>query len=89
MKKLYRSNNDRMIAGVCAGLAEYINIDPTMVRLVFLVLFLIGTGGFWLYLIMWVIIPLPPDNAGNSIEVSEVHSADAVKPQSNEEPEKK
>ena len=46
MKKLYRSNSDRMIAGVCAGLADYINIDPTIVRLIFMILFLMGTSRF-------------------------------------------
>ena len=80
MKKLYRSNSDRMIAGVCAGLADYINIDPTIVRLIFMILFLMGTGGFWIYIILWAIVPLLPDHANTSIEVSE------VKPEKSEAP---
>ena len=80
MKKLYRSNNDRIIAGVCAGLGDYINIDPTIVRLIFMILFLMGTGGFWIYIILWAIVPLPPDHANTSIEVSE------VKPEKSEAP---
>jgi phage shock protein PspC (stress-responsive transcriptional regulator) len=82
MKKLYRSNTDRMIAGVCAGLADYINIDPTIIRLIFVVLFLMGTGGFWIYIILWAIVPLPPDHADTSIEVTEVRE---VKPDRSDE----
>lgn len=70
MKKLYRNDSEKIIAGICAGLADYINIDVTIVRLIFVVLFLMGTGGFWLYLILWIIIPLPPDHSSNSVEVT-------------------
>jgi phage shock protein C len=56
-KKLYRSTVDRRIGGVCGGLAEYFNIDPTLVRVLF-VLGLLAVGGtFWAYLIMWIIVP--------------------------------
>ena len=82
MKRLYRSNSNQMIAGVCAGLADYINIDPTIVRLIFMVLFLMGTGGFWIYIILWAIVPLPPDHADTSIEVTEVRE---VKPDRSDE----
>ena len=82
MKKLYRSNTDRMIAGVCGGLADYINIDPTIIRLIFAVLLLMGTGGFWIYIILWAIVPLPPDHADTSIEVTEVRE---VKPDRSDE----
>lgn len=59
MKRLYRSRVDRRIAGVCGGLAEYLDIDPTMIRLLS-VLILIFTGFvpmIIVYLIAWVIIP--------------------------------
>jgi phage shock protein PspC (stress-responsive transcriptional regulator) len=60
-KKLYRSRSDRMIAGVCAGLGRYLGIDPTVVRLVFVVLALLGVGsGVLLYIIMMFIIPQEP-----------------------------
>ncbi len=60
-KKLYRSRSDRMIAGVCAGLGRYLGIDPTVVRLVFVVLALLGVGsGVLLYIIMIPIIPQEP-----------------------------
>lgn len=56
-KKLYRSIIDRKIGGVCGGLAEYFNIDPTIVRLLFVLGLLLVGGTFWAYLIMWIIIP--------------------------------
>lgn len=59
MKKLYRSRSDRKIAGVCAGLAEYFELDPTLVRLV-TVLILIFTGFLPMiivYFFAWIIIP--------------------------------
>jgi phage shock protein C len=55
MKKLYKSNN-RMICGVCAGLAEYLGIDPTVVRLLWAALGLTGTG-ILLYIIAALVMP--------------------------------
>ena len=55
MKKLYKSNN-RMICGVCAGLAEYLGIDPTVVRLSWAALGLTGTG-IVLYIIAALVMP--------------------------------
>lgn len=57
-KHLYRSTADRKIAGVCAGLAEYFNIDPIIVRLIFLILLLPGGApGFLPYIILWIVVP--------------------------------
>lgn len=56
-KRLVRSTNDRMVAGVAAGLGEYMNIDPTIVRLLFVLLTLAGGGGVLIYVIMWLIMP--------------------------------
>jgi phage shock protein C len=58
-KRLYRSN-DKMLGGVCAGVADYFGIDKTIVRLIFAALILAGTVGFWLYLLMWIIVPQEP-----------------------------
>ena len=57
-KRLTRSSDDRMVAGVCAGIADYFGIDPTLVRLIF-VLGALGTvsGLFWAYLIMAIVVP--------------------------------
>ena len=60
-KKLYRSRNSRMISGVCGGLAEYLNIDPVVVRLIFVITAIFGASiGFWVYIIMWVAVPEQP-----------------------------
>ena len=56
MKKLYRSETDRKLAGVCGGLGEYFDIDPVIFRIIFVVLLFMGGFGFLLYLIMWVAV---------------------------------
>lgn len=56
-KKLYRSKNNRRVAGVCGGIAEYFDIDPTLVRLLTLLFILLGGAGVITYLIAWIIIP--------------------------------
>ncbi|MBW6465552.1 MAG: PspC domain-containing protein [Brevefilum sp.] len=62
-KKLYRIPADGMLAGVCAGLGEYLTLDATIVRLIFVLLFLTGSAGFWIYLIMMIVVPVKPLNA--------------------------
>jgi phage shock protein C len=47
-----------MHGGVCAGLGEYLSIDPTIIRLIFILLFLGGSSGLWIYLIMLLIVPI-------------------------------
>lgn len=60
-RKLYRSHNNRMIAGVCSGLAEFFGIDPTVVRLLFAAGALLGFGSFILiYIVMFVVVPEEP-----------------------------
>jgi phage shock protein C len=59
-KKLYRSNTDKMIAGVAGGLGEYLDVDPTIIRLAFALLALIGGHGVLIYLVLWLIVPLSP-----------------------------
>ena len=60
-KKLYRSQNDRMIGGVCGGIAEYFDVDPTIIRLVFVILLLMGGNGLLIYIILLIIMPIAPD----------------------------
>jgi phage shock protein C len=55
-RKLYRSRTNRMLAGVCGGLAEYTNMDPTVVRVLFVVLAILGIGVV-LYPVMWILVP--------------------------------
>ena len=64
-KRLYRIQDGRLVAGVCAGLAAYFGIDPTLVRLGFVVLTAFGGLGALLYLGAWVVIPEETD--GTSI----------------------
>jgi phage shock protein C len=61
-KTLYRSRQNRMIAGVCGGLGEYFNVDPTIVRLIFVLVGLLGGPGLILYIIMAIIVPEAPTN---------------------------
>ena len=56
-KRLFRSTTDRRIAGVCGGLAQYLNIDPTVVRILFLISLFFGGLGFWAYIIIWIVAP--------------------------------
>jgi phage shock protein PspC (stress-responsive transcriptional regulator) len=61
MKKLYRSKTDKKIAGVCGGLGAYFNIDPTIIRIIFVILLLPGgLPGLLPYLILWVVVPQEP-----------------------------
>lgn len=60
MERLYRSRTDKKIAGVCGGLAKYFDIDPVIVRLLWLFFVLLGGSGIILYIIAWIIIPLEP-----------------------------
>jgi phage shock protein C len=61
VKKLHRSDEDRMLAGVCGGLATYFNIDPTLIRVIFIVLAVFGGSGIILYLLLWIFIPAAPE----------------------------
>jgi phage shock protein C len=60
-KKLYRSRSNRIIAGVCAGLGEFFAIDPTVVRLIFVLGMIFGFGSFaFAYLVMIFVVPEEP-----------------------------
>ena len=57
-KRLMRSNN-KMIGGVCAGLGEYLGLDPTIVRIVWVLMVLFAGVGILLYIILWLVMPKP------------------------------
>jgi phage shock protein C len=59
-RKLYRSKTNRKLAGVCGGLAQYFNIDATVIRVLFVVLAILGGSGLLLYLALWIIVPKEP-----------------------------
>ncbi|MFH1050622.1 MAG: PspC domain-containing protein [bacterium] len=56
-KRLYRSTKDRMLAGVCGGLAEYFDIDPVIIRVLFVVVTLGAGVGILGYIILWIVVP--------------------------------
>jgi len=60
-KRVYRQPKDKMIGGVCMGLSEYFEIDPVIIRVLFVIALFLGTMGFWLYIILWIIIPKAPN----------------------------
>lgn len=59
-KRLYRNESDKMIAGVCSGLAEYFDMEVTWMRIIFVFAFIFGFSGFIIYLILWIVIPPRP-----------------------------
>ena len=59
-KKLYRSRTDKKIWGICGGLAEYFDIDPTLVRVIAVASLFVGTLGFWIYIIARLVVPEKP-----------------------------
>ncbi len=59
-KKLYRSNKEKMLAGVAGGLAEYFDVDPTIVRVVFVISLFLGGTGILAYVLLWIIVPEAP-----------------------------
>lgn len=59
-KRLMRSSRDKKIAGVCAGLAEYFDLDPTIIRVVWLLAIFLGGTGVLAYLILWIVLPVAP-----------------------------
>jgi len=61
MKRLIRSQHNRVIGGVCGGIGEYLEVDPVLIRLIWGVLFFLGGIGFLAYIIAWIIIPLEKD----------------------------
>lgn len=64
-KKLYKSTTDRKICGVCAGLAKYLNMDPTVIRLLWVLVVCFGGAGIWAYIICAVVIPDEPQQPFN------------------------
>jgi phage shock protein PspC (stress-responsive transcriptional regulator) len=64
MKKLHRNTRDRKIAGVCAGLGEYFDLDPVLFRLLFVVSVFFGGVGLLVYVLLWIMVPEQPGAEG-------------------------
>lgn len=65
MERLYRSREDKMLGGVCGGIASYFNIDPVIIRLIFIFFLFLEGSGLLAYLVAWVIIPVEPAQPGD------------------------
>ena len=77
-KRLVRSKTNKMIGGVCGGLGEYFDFDPTLIRLIFAALIVFGAGSpILLYLLMWIIIPAA-DSTRAMIGMNEFSSEDTA-----------
>ena len=61
VKRVYRSKKNKILAGVCGGIAEYFDVDPVLVRLLLVLLVLMGFAGIILYLVAWLIMPENPN----------------------------
>ncbi len=67
-KRLYRSTSDKKLGGVCAGLAEYFNVDPTLVRAAFLLFALAGGPGLFVYIVLYFVMPEAPRSTFSKIK---------------------
>jgi phage shock protein C len=66
VKRLYRSRKERMLGGVCGGLGEYLSIDATIIRLIFVITALWGGAGIIVYIAMLLVVPEEPQEAGEA-----------------------
>lgn len=78
-RRLYKSSTERVISGVAGGVAEYLDADPSIVRVIWALLAII-TGGVFLviYIVMWIVVPLPPE--GSAMPASGDPSAHGAEP---------
>ena len=59
-KRLYRSRDERIVWGVCGGIAKYFDVDPTLIRLIAVLTLFLGCAGLLVYIILTIIVPLEP-----------------------------
>jgi phage shock protein PspC (stress-responsive transcriptional regulator) len=85
-KKLQRDTRNKVIGGVCSGLANYFDIDVSLIRVLFVVMFLCASAGFWLYILLWLVMPAGQGGQTNyyvspdgTTEVSSEEITDVVK----------
>jgi phage shock protein C len=75
VKRLYRSREDRVISGVCGGLAEYLGMDPTIIRLLFALTLIFAGGGLLVYIVMVVVVPEQPIAGGAMVGAEKAPAA--------------
>lgn len=71
-KKLYKIEEGKILCGVCTGLAEYLKLDVNIIRIIFVVLAVCGSAGFWVYLVCALILPWKPAQIADSNPTVEV-----------------
>ena len=67
-KKLYRDKENGWLGGVCAGLGEYFGVDPTVLRVLFIVFGLVGGWSVPIYIVLWFLVPLKPEHGAAVVE---------------------
>src|ERR1700739_836185 len=72
-RRLMRTSRDKKVGGVCAGLADYFDLDPTLVRVVWLLAILFGGTGFLAYVILWIVLPLAPAGMPLGVPTTTAH----------------
>jgi phage shock protein PspC (stress-responsive transcriptional regulator) len=81
-ERLYRSRKNRVIGGVSAGLGDYLNLDPVLIRIIFVILTLFHGIGLFIYIIMWIVVPEnPSEQPGQAAESSETGDAEVENPE--------
>lgn len=73
-RRLYRSRTDRMLGGVCSGLGNYFGVDPSLIRLAFVLLTVFGGSGVLLYLILWIVLPEEGRSYGSPEETARANA---------------
>ncbi len=89
MKRLYRSKKYRVFAGVAGGLAEYFNVDPVLVRVLFVLITLMGGAGGLIYLILWMVTPQVPNELAEMDTNFEAQPETPLSPEEAEEKKKR
>ena len=93
--RLYRSESNSVIGGVCGGLGEYFNTDPVLFRIIFAIVFFVGGSGLLVYIVLWIVIPLEEPQIINTFKNSDMEeeikydeaksdNTDQQKPQKND-----
>lgn len=96
--RLYRSYKNSVIGGVCGGIGDYLDTDPILFRILFVVTFLVGGSGLLIYVILWIVIPLEPiplisqeevfEKSANSNNMEEENIKIEIEPDNMEEQKK-
>ena len=77
-KKLYRSEKDKIIGGVCAGIAEYFSIDPVIIRIIFVIALITEGFGLMVYIVLWIVLPSESSKKEKSKEIVEENTEEII-----------